>query len=342
MLAGSIKQPSASVKNSSRFRSIAGIVFKESYHSCMGEFRVAAGIFLAAIVMACGGAVTCAGAQSADATLDPGAIFAKAREVWDAQSYPARIAYVVTVRVVRNGVLGEKHYAGEYAPASSDLDVSAESDEQLMQGYVPTGVNFRITRRMAGKTVMSLPVNSEAPVDYLGVPLLHPMYSFGLAHAQSTEDDPAPDQPPGAAGPSVIGTVVARTRTYAITLLGEEDYPQGHAYHLALRPLRQPGRFRLRELWIDSARFTTVKAVTEGNFVDGPGTRVDWTITFKTIDGAQYIDTETANAPLKDGAAHYDEASISFQSIQAVHGMPPTRFMFSQLPVRNALTEPKL
>jgi hypothetical protein len=282
-----------------------------------------------------------AGAAAQTSSLNPDAIFAKARAVWDAQAYPARIDYIVIVRVVKNGAPATEHFAGEYAPASSDLHVIAVSDEQLANPEVPHGVDLRITRRWAGKTVMSVPVTSDSPDDYLGVPLLQPMYSFGLAGAQGGEPEEEPVD--GTAGPQVIGTVIARTRTYAIANLGEEAYGAGRAYHLALRPLRDPGRYRLRELWVDTGNFATLKAITEGNFVTGPGTRVNWTITFKTIDGAQYIDTETADAPLRAGPHdQFDAASIAFESIEPRHGMPPMQFMFAQLPVHNALTEPNL
>lgn len=283
-----------------------------------------------------------ASSAAADQTSpDPNQIFARARTVWDTQAYPTRIDYVVTIRVVQNGLAGKSHYAAEYSPVSEDLHVIATSDEQLAQAHIAEGVNVRITRQSGGKTTMSIPVNAESPTDALGVPLLDPTYSFGLARAHGPFVTEKLEPVPGEGAPGVIGSVVARARTYDVTYLGEEDYAQGRAHHLALHPLRDPSRYRLREIWIDTARFTTLKAVTEGNFSDGPGTRVNWTTTFQTIDGALYIDTEKANAPLRYGAQKFEDASISFEAIQAHHGMPPPKFLFSQLPVHNALTEPK-
>lgn len=273
---------------------------------------------------------------------DPDAIFLKARQIWDAQAYPTRINYVVAVRVVQNGVAATSHYAGEYAPATKDLHVVATSDEQLVQGHVSEGINVRITREAYGKKSVSIPVNSETPADFLGVPLLEPTYSFGLAHLQGpVAQTAAPQVTLDEPEPGIIGSVIARTRTYLITYAGEEDSDQGRVHHLFLKPVRDPGRYRLRELWVDTKRYSTVKAVTEGNFTDGPGTRVNWTTTFRTIDGCQYIATEKADAPLKYGAQKFEEASISFEQVQAHHGMPPPRFLFSQLPVNRALTEPK-
>jgi hypothetical protein len=273
---------------------------------------------------------------------DPDAIFLKARQVWDAQAYPTRIDYIVAVRVVQNGVPATSHYAGEYAPMTKDLHVVASSDEQLAQAHVPEGINVRLTRESYGKKSISIPVNSEAPADFLGVPLLEPTYSFGLAHLQGPlAQSSAPPVALSETEPGIIGTVVARGRTYAISYAGEEDSDQGRVRHLVLKPLRDPGRYRLRELWIETTRYLTVKAVTEGNFTDGPGTHVSWTTTFRTIDGCQYIQTEKANGPLKYGAQKFEEASISFEQVQAHHGMPPPRFLFSQLPIQRALTEPK-
>jgi hypothetical protein len=282
---------------------------------------------------------TSAGADEA-VSPDANQIFARARAVWDTQTYPTRIDYIVTVRVTQNGIPERSHYAAEYSPVSADLHVVATSDEQLAQAHVAEGINVRITRQSGGKTTMSIPVNVESPTDYLGVPLLEPTYSFGLARAHAIVSQKLNPLPPEEA-PGVIGSVVARARTYDISYVGEEEYALGRVHHLSLRPLRDPGRYRLRELWVDTVRFTTVKAVTEGNFVDGPGTRVSWTTTFQTVDGALYIDTEKANAPLRYGAQKFEDATISFETIQAHHGMPPPKFLFSQLPVQNALTEPK-
>ncbi|HXP94440.1 MAG TPA: hypothetical protein VN905_13295 [Candidatus Binatia bacterium] len=294
------------------------------------------------MLLICAGAAERAGAESAAPTPNGDDILLKARQVWDAQSYPTRIDYVVAVRVVQNGTAGTKHYAAEFAPASTDLHVTAASNETLANPEPPHGITVRITREARGQKSLSIPVNPEGPADYLGVPLLFPTYSFGLAHPRGLVVEPSPAPVADSAAPGVIGTVVARTRTYLVTCLGEEDYGQGRAFHLVLRPVRDPGRYRLRELWVDAARYSTLKAVVEGNFADGPGTRVNWMVTFHTVDGAQYIDTETAVGPLKLGPSQkFDEASISFESIQAHHGMPPARFMFEQLPIRNALMEPK-
>lgn len=279
-------------------------------------------------------------AHADDAQPSADEIFSKARKVWDTQAYPVRLDYVVTVRVVENGKPAMSHYAGEYVPGSKDLHVTAMANEQLANPEAPYGFTVKITRRVNGKNVMAIPVNSEGTEDYLGVPLLDPTYSFGLS-ARINTIGPEPVETDAPDAPGVIGSVVARARLYKVTLLGVEPYGQGHAYHLALTPLRDPRRFRLRELWVDTTRYVTLKALTEGNFSGGPGTHVNWTITFQTIDGALYIDTETAVAPLRYGPRRYDEATISFGSIQAVHGLPPTRFLFDQLPVQNALTEPK-
>ncbi len=289
----------------------------------------------------CAAAIGVSSAQDAPHP-DPERIFAEARRVWDTQVYPTRIDYVVTVRVVQNGVEGVRHYAAEYAPTTNDLHVVATSIEQLAHPEDPHGITIRITREARGQKAFSIPVNPEASLDYLGVPLLAPTYSFGLARSRDTSVPATPEPSPSAGNePEIIGSVIARARTYAVSYLGEERLPQGLAYHLALRPLRDPGRYRLRELWIEAATYRTLKAVTEGNFTDGPATRVNWTTTFQTIDGAQYIDTEKAEGPLRYGAQKFDEASISFERIRAHHGLPSLQFLFSQLPVKNALTEPK-
>ena len=54
-----------------------------------------------------------------------------------------------------------------------------------------------------------------------------------------------------------IATVYAHNRDYTITLLGT-DTIDGHAcYHLGLTPTRDPGRYRIRQAWIDEQTFAT-------------------------------------------------------------------------------------
>ena len=63
-------------------------------------------------------------------------------------------------------------------------------------------------------------------------------------------DIPTPEPGPSQA-PRTIGRVSVRSRPYAVTTVGDETIGHTPTVHLALRPLRDPARYILRDLWID-------------------------------------------------------------------------------------------
>ena len=65
-------------------------------------------------------------------------------------------------------------------------------------------------------------------------------------------DVPTPE-PSSSDEPRRIARVNARSRPYAITVAGEENVGSARTVHLVLRPLRDPNKHILRDLWIDRA-----------------------------------------------------------------------------------------
>jgi len=63
-------------------------------------------------------------------------------------------------------------------------------------------------------------------------------------------DIPTPE-PSASDQPRTIGRVSVRSRPYAITVIGDEEIGAVRTVHLALRPLRDPSKHILRDLWID-------------------------------------------------------------------------------------------
>jgi hypothetical protein len=91
-------------------------------------------------------------------------------------------------------------------------------------------------------------------------------------------------------------------------------------YHLALTPLRDPDRYRLRELWISTSTYDVIQARVHGNFADRPASTIPWLITFSAIDGATYIASESTEAPLPNRPVAFDAVAIDFENIVARHG----------------------
>lgn len=270
-----------------------------------------------------------AGALSpAAASPDPYAVYARARAYWQAARYPAGVAYTVVVRVREGGVQKVEHFASRYDARQDEVHTSGVSAEELAHPHVPTG-GFNIMLKGFGIN------RPEDPVDYLGVPLLAPNFSFGIAkyapaaQADSSElvrqiraqyHDPAPARAPQAESPGLkeIGSVEAVARDYTIVMEGIEAVDGHPDFHLSMHPLHQPHRYRLREVWIDMRSFATDRLITDGNFVKGPGAGARWTVTFAQAGSTPYIASEQASTPLAlDGRIYYD-ATVSFEGVTAV------------------------
>jgi hypothetical protein len=98
----------------------------------------------------------------------------------------------------------------------------------------------------------------------------------------------------------VIGRTQAQHRVYDFTTLDSI----GTTVHLALTPLVEPSRNRLRELWIDTSTMTPLAAIVQGIGNRGPATNIRWHVEFIAKDGGVYLARETALAPLDYGRAH--------------------------------------
>lgn len=260
---------------------------------------------------------------------NPYAIYERAREVWQQARYPAVVAYTVHVAVTEAGAQKSNHYRLTYDALHDVVHVDPASDEERAHPHVvPPGPNVNF---------FSLRLSRAEPrTDYLGVPLLAPNYSFGIAHyvpkgqltgmdlvreIRKEFHDPAKRTPPPASGLPEIANVEAIAHDYDIKLAGLEPIAGHTDYHLVLHPVRDPKRYRLRDIWIDDSTYFTDRLVSDGNFVSGPGPGVQWTVDFAEIGGAPYIARETASGSLSYPGAVYTSAAVLFED---VHGTKPT------------------
>lgn len=288
---------------------------------------------------------------------DPYQIFAHARAVWAQQQYPDYLTYVVAVDVVEGGVQKTKHYHLAYDSQSGQIAVNPVSDEEVAAPPNPTGFVLHLQPKRNFMTMYDKRVgNPGEAVDYLGVPMIAPTYSFGMMlaagdneAAQSGDpvvaqirrefDDPVPaektQQAVTGAGVRTIASVTSTVRRYTITLAGIESLAGDDCYHLKLQPNYDPQRFRLRDVWIDTHTYETRQLISAGNF---SGTRVPWLVTFDDSSGEEYIASETALAPVGVGDHHYQSATVSFQTIQ--QAARPTRPANLFVTKENLMAEP--
>ncbi|HEY3676876.1 MAG TPA: hypothetical protein VGK84_12895 [Candidatus Tumulicola sp.] len=68
-------------------------------------------------------------------------------------------------------------------------------------------------------------------------------------------NSPPPNLAPDPFAPPSIATVVSVDRAYAATLAGTDTIGSHRAYHLVLRPLGNPVKLPLRDVWIDRTSF---------------------------------------------------------------------------------------
>ena len=270
-------------------------------------------------------------------TPSPYEIFARARDYWRGQIYPSYLAYSVRVTVDEGGKSKTERYTSQYNATNNVVWVDPISDYEIAHPVKVSGANL---------SFLFIPLSKPLPpIDFLGVPMLAPNYSFGMApfvpadppqaadsaqivaavRAQFHDPNPrraavAPEPLPS--GLHEIGSVTAFKREYRIAMLGTETVAGQTCYHLGLTPVRNGRIYRLRELWIDERTYATARLREALNFVDGPGTSVPWTIDFSSVGGAQYIASERADAGMVYRGLIFTHASIAFDHI-AVRSLPP-------------------
>lgn len=286
---------------------------------------------------------------------DPYQIYARTRQTWAAQRYPQFLAYTIRIDVDERGVLKTKHYHAVYEQPTGKIHVAAVSDEEHADPPNPSGVTIHLLPKRQHVTLVDKRVgNPGEAVDYLGIPMLAPNYSFGLGaplpgdaptddlvqQIRSEYHDPMPvvkgTQPAGDGHLKSIASVTAIAHQYTIQLAGIENIDGAECYHLLMRPAREPQRFRLRELWIDTKTYQTRRLLTANNFTNS---KVPWLITFADIGGARYIASEVAQAPVGVGQHRYQHASIAFENVTATQ-RPNSFFDTTFMTSENVMVEP--
>ena len=276
----------------------------------------------------------CARAQDLESPANAEAIFERASAVWARMSYPSQLDYKIAVRLEANGSRKTDHYDGEVESATGECRVHAFSAEESANPYVPHGTNVRLSLSVGASSggggpgaappaqvsVISTIVNSPKIISF-GVPMISPLYSFGIRSS-----DQRVDEHEDSSGPKTIGRVSTVRRRYTVRLIEQTSLDGVEVYHLGLDPLADPARDRLRELWIDTQTYAVVQARIAGNFVQKPATAVPWLIRFRTIDGATYILSETAERPMPNKPVAFDAVAISFGDFEQRHGSPDLLF----------------
>ncbi|HEY1653492.1 MAG TPA: hypothetical protein VGF86_00085 [Candidatus Tumulicola sp.] len=280
----------------------------------------------------------------APTAVDPYALFLRARSAVSSARYPDKLDYTIAIAGVDGATPRENHYRASARPAEDVVDVAPLSVEQAAQPPpVPHGFNVTLNisisgGRGSGVGTYVIPLGRPAASpDLLGVPLLTPTYSFGLArwapkHDFATAESPLP----------VIAVVSTGARDYSVTLVDEPVLDGSPTYHLKLVALRSPKVNRLRELWAGESDYLPRKAVVAGNFTLAPLVDVPWTIDFSVIAGAPFVSRETADAPLyMPHRRVVRDATISFDDVREAGATLVDRPLLAPNVDDTTLTEPQ-
>ncbi len=264
-------------------------------------------------------------AQPAPAAVDGEALFERMRATWSALPAPSLLEYDIVVASASGSRARRDRYHGEVEPASGDFRVRPFSEAEERQPYVPRGTNvswgIHISTGGAplsggggsGFTVGGW-ITHEAPVEPFAIPELSPLYAFGLRTCASAAA-------PAAAAEALptIGRVATVQRRYRITVIGPERVDDRPALHLALVPLIDARRDRVRDLWIDPQTAMPLAARVAGNFTGRAESAVPWLIRFSSVDGTIAIDTEIAEGPVQRGRTRFDHVVVRFERLTASH-----------------------
>ncbi len=257
-------------------------------------------------------------ASPVPATDDPEGerIFASARRAWDGSAYPRYTTYTVGVRYEKGARKISRHYA-TYEDMRRNLVFARDfSPEEEADPKTPHGTNLAI-----GPFV----INPDHPEDPIGPLALGINQDYGISltsrliKAVNDAEDAA-----NATGLPIIGSTSTTQRDYDVRFIGTETAADGTLVdHLGLTPLHDPKRLKVREIWVDAKTYVVHSVLLASNFNGSPLSGVAWRVEYRIVDGAPYLDTETAQAPVTyRGQGTLRDVTIAFTDVKELERLP--------------------
>jgi hypothetical protein len=256
--------------------------------------------------------------------LDPRAeeLFTAARSARSQSSYAHYSVYATVVRFRHGG-----------RPVSSTWDTTEDMRRRLVHAHalsreegahphVPHGINIGVGGGPSGP-IMGIPprgqiVSHEPGDDPIGTLTFAVDQDFGLA-LNAPQIGATADMSEVSVTVTTlprIGRTGTIARTYEVRDLGDASESGVALHHLGLRPLRDPRRYRLRELWTDAKTSLPVRAIVAGIGNRGPLQSVNWRIDFTQLQGGTYIALETALESVETDGGRLDDVTITFAELR--------------------------
>jgi hypothetical protein len=266
------------------------------------------------------------------ALLDADAMFAAARRARSESAYGHYAVYATVLTFRHNG-----HQVVSSWDTVEDLrrrlvHAHALAREEAAHPHVPHGTNFGVggvgpsgilppgVMPPTGKTANPEPTN-----DPIGQLTFAVDQDFGLSLTAPPIVATANMSEVASAVTTLqkIGRTGTVARTYDVTDMGDVIENGLALHHLGLRPLRDPHRYRLRELWLDAKTSLPLRAIVAGIGNRWPLDAVDWRVEFKQLEGGTYIARETALTPLNTDGGRLDDVTITFAELRATNRLTP-------------------
>ncbi|MDQ2909023.1 MAG: hypothetical protein M3R44_06710 [Candidatus Eremiobacteraeota bacterium] len=279
----------------------------------------------------------------AAATPTADAIFARAKHAWHERRTLPFVEYGLLERYTWRAHTHDNWWHAAYRASDHALVlhriIVAEAEQQRLRG---TAFALHLRTHWGSARADTLETNPNADAFPVLDPQVDPDASFGLVrHAPHAElignaflNEPTP-QPSAAAtatplpspSPSVapgvpteaplreLVRVEAVARDYTIVLAGIDHVRAVEAYHLVLTPLREPNLYRLRDLWVDTSDYETVKLAVDGLFEGKPYDAARWTVTYVNFNGEPYVQQIKTDDTLRFGMDRY-VAGLEYDFVQ--------------------------
>jgi hypothetical protein len=167
----------------------------------------------------------------ASVTPPPQAIFERAQRFWEDRAVPAYLSFTLPC--------DETFLADRCPPETTIRFVVRMTDGRTFAQDAGTGAIF-----MRGGYIVG---PAGTPIGFFR--------SIAGNSGTAFSSSPPPNLAPDPFAPPAIATVVSVDRAYAATLIGTEARGSRTVYHLVLRPLGDPAKLPLRDIWVDQTSF---------------------------------------------------------------------------------------
>jgi hypothetical protein len=233
------------------------------------------------------------------------AIFERAQRVWEARAVPAYVSFELPCADT---------FLADRCPARTTVQfVVRMSDGRTFARSTASGAVF-----MRGGYIVG---PAGTPIGFFRSIVGNAGTSFSGSPPPNLAADPF--------APPSIATVVSIDRAYTATLAGVDTTGSHSAYHLVLRPLGDPKKLPLRDVWVDRKSFAVAALTYERHATDdAPAGTVRYE--FAPVGTPQYwtVVKISATLPVANGAPPATPEStldnVSFPAVEPAWMFDPS------------------